>query len=308
MSPPPLDNRGWLRKHLAQLMKAGQEIQAMDASLPMKPSYDKGNWTGLKLIALKYYIRPFLDLLGQKKTLAYVDLLAGPGLDRLGERQVPVPGSPLIPLVVQESQHRFQLIVVAERKTEYYSALVKRIDRMPGHPLVTSLKGDINLRMDEVIEALKQAGVEHSLVFIDPEGLEFTWSTISTLVGNLDCDVIVNFPSAGVARCLAAEHTYETLSDFLGVGINEVGQLDADGAIQVYRRKLASLGLNISTEIEIPSGMGYRYHLIPAVRATQAGSPWFEPIFGSLKKRIGQTGPELLDLVAQQIDGVLGEL
>lgn len=90
-----LDDRTWMINHLGPLMEVGTEIDERDVKLPAKvPTYDKGYWTGLKLIALKYYVKPYLNILGPRKRLAYIDLLAGPGLNRLGDREVPVPGSP----------------------------------------------------------------------------------------------------------------------------------------------------------------------------------------------------------------------
>src|SRR5438093_6872621 len=97
------DDHEWLVKHLTPLMEAGKTLASQDKSLPVKdpPSYDRGYWTGLKLIALKYYLPPYLNILARRRRVAYVDFFAGPGLNRIGALRVAVPGSPMIPLLVR---------------------------------------------------------------------------------------------------------------------------------------------------------------------------------------------------------------
>src|SRR2546426_8778910 len=99
------DDRAWLAKHLSPLMEAGRKLLEFDSTLPIRdpPTYDRGYWTGLKLIALKYYVKPYLNILAGRTRVAFVDLFAGPGLNRIGKRRVPIPGSPLLPLTVRET-------------------------------------------------------------------------------------------------------------------------------------------------------------------------------------------------------------
>ncbi len=295
--------------HLESLMEVGREINEKDENLPAKrPTYDKGYWTGLKLIALKYYVKPYLNILGPRKKLAYVDLLAGPGLNRLGDRQVPIPGSPLIPMTLRESQHDYARYILVEHNKDYCGALEQRVSQYPENSTTLLLCQNVNSAITAVIDALEKDEIEHSLVFIDPEGLEFHWNSLTQLIDAIDCDIIVNFPSAGLARCLGKPDTYPTVARFLGIKETAIPGLESAQAIGLYRRALAHLGLNISMEIEISSGMGFGYHLIPAVRRTWAGSPWFGRIWGELKKRVDRTGAEFLDIIAQQIDGVLGSI
>lgn len=290
-------------------MEVGRDINERDTNLPAKiPTYDKGYWTGLKLIALKYYIKPYLDILGPRKTLAYLDLLAGPGLNRIGDRHVPIPGSPLIPMALRESKHDFSRYLLVEQDAAYCNALKQRVKNYPAQSKTLILCDDVNRVISKVIDSMEEDDVDHALVFIDPEGLEFHWNSLARLVKDIECDIIVNFPSAGVARCLGSPPTHATLARFLGVQQGQVPALTSETAIQVYRQGLAGVGLNISMEIEISSGTGFRYHLIPAVRTTFSGSPWYSPIWGGFKERVDRTGAKFLDIIAQQIDGKQGSL
>jgi len=64
-------------------MIKGREIQAIDATLPAAlPAYEKGYWTGLKLILVRYYMPGYLNILAPKMRVAYIDLFAGPGAGR----------------------------------------------------------------------------------------------------------------------------------------------------------------------------------------------------------------------------------
>src|SRR5438445_13673751 len=100
--PSKIDDHDWMLKHLKPLMEKGKELAARDSTLPVKDpeSYDRGYWTGLKLIALKYYIKPYLDILGARMKVGYLDLFPAPGLKEIVSRGVKRPGYPPSPIVV----------------------------------------------------------------------------------------------------------------------------------------------------------------------------------------------------------------
>lgn len=288
-------------------MEAGKEIFGLDTALPSKlPTYDKGYWSALKLLLLKYYIKPYLNILGPRKSLAYVDLFAGPGLDLLGENQVPFPGSPLIPLTISESKHEFSHFCFCDLDTSYARALEKRCCHYAGSGPVAVLNEDANEVVNTLNDRLEREDITHSLIFVDPEGLEMEWASLEILVETIPCDLIINFPSAGLARLLGRSDlaARERVSRFLGVPV-EVFPLEVteDWAIGVYRENLARLGKDISTEIRVMGTNSFHYHLIPAVRRTHGGSPWFPSIFGGAKRRIERISPNVLRIIADQIEG-----
>jgi len=311
-----IDDHDWILKHLEPLMSAGKKLAAEDPTLPVRDpkSYDPGYWTGLKLIALKYYIRPYLDILGQREKVAYVDLFAGPGLNRIGDRRVELPGSPLIPIMIHEEQpgRSFSLYVFSEQNPSYCHALGVRARRLcpEGARIEPPYEGDSNEYVSQLAGILRDNDIGHSLVFVDPEGLQWAWTSMERLIRTVPCDLIVNFPSSGFTRISTKTdlETRKTIARFLGMPVDDLpAVVDEDWAIQRYRTMLGSLGKDISTEIKITDYGAFHYHLIPAVRKTHAGSPWFRAL-RELKKRVDRLHGGLLGMVARQVDGVVGTL
>lgn len=305
-------DRDWLAKHLRPLLEAGRKLSAFDESLPdRQPTYDPGYWSGLKLISLKYYIRPYLNILAPRTSVGYVDFFAGPGLDRLGRRRCPLPGSPLVPLMIRETRDDrfFKRIFLCERKAEYDGALRKRVSEyLPGFCDRTFHRGDANRFVRKLPELVDEHGIGHCLVFIDPEGMEWKWSSMVRLVENVDCDVIINFPSTGIQRNSTNRdpETRRTMARYLGIPLKSLPfPVGSDWAIRTYRENLQGVGKDISTEIRVSAKGAFRYHLIPAVRKTATGSQWFR-IFLALKERIEKFDGDILGLIAQQLEGRQG--
>ena len=289
-------------------MDKGKELVALSQNLPSKslPTYDKGAWTGLKLILEKYYLKTYLDILGRNTRVGYVDLFAGPGLNLIGDEKVPIPGSPLIPIMLPESKQRFSSYIFSDTDKNYVKALRERV-RLARHDVsgtVNIMSKDANLVVDDLPKLLEEERIGHCFVFIDPEGMEFKWESLQKLVRDVRCDLIINFPSSGIQRNLHNPSTTRSVAEFLGPGTNHIpASADERWAIEMYRANLRRIGKDISTEIEVRSGSTFHYHLIPAVRKTYGGSPWFFRVFVEAKKKIERLSGEVLDIVAAQIEG-----
>ena len=140
--------------------------------------------------------------------------------------------------------------------------------------------------------------------------MEFKYDALSRLLGTVSCDVMINFPSAGLVRNLEKSDfkTISTIREFLGLLPTDPLPGGEEEAIQSYRTKLADLGKDISTEIIVSAGsVPYHYHLVPAVGTTAGGSPWFR-ILLTAKRRIERLQGEVLGIVAAQIEGRQGVL
>ncbi len=304
-------DRDWLIKHLTPLMDAGKDLMSKSNQFPVKfPTYDKGYWAGLKLILEKYYLKPYLNIQGKRGLkLAYVDLFAGPGLDLIGDRKVPIPGSPLIPIMIRETDYQFSAFIFSEIEEQYINALKKRVELFPSIENITKiLAEDANVVIHRLPDTLRSYDINHSLVFIDPEGMELKWTSLEYLANNVECDLIINFPSSGLHRNLHNPSVIPKIKEFLGLGSDNIpSNADEQWAIQIYRNKLATTGKDISTEIVVRSGNAFHYHLIPAVKTTYGGSPWFQAFIDAKQKIEGFTG-DVLGVIADQIEGRMGSL
>ena len=301
-----MDNRDWLIKHLTPLMEMGRKVNEHDKSLPVRPpTYDKGYWTALKLITVRYYMPGYLNILAPRMKVAYVDLFAGPGLNLIGDPPIPVPGSPLLPWAIEGTAHQFDSVILCEKKVEYADALENRVAEYDSSSAVLIYQGDANDLIIQLPLILKERSIRHSLVFIDPEGLDFWFSSLEELLDSVNCDVIINFPSMGITRNLNTPNPETALTVRRFLGMNETERLpqNEEAALEFYRSKLAALGKDVSTEIAVRAGDSqFHYHLIPAVKSTRGGSPWFR-ILQDAKRRIERLGGDAVRIIAAQIEG-----
>lgn len=310
------NSRDWLERHLRELMAIGGSIRGCDDNLPSHlPTYEKGYWTALKLVCLKYYIPVYLNILRKKGwRVAYVDLFAGPGLNLIGDAKVPLPGSPLIAVEHPGTRWPFDFHVFGDTNTEYVDALQKRLGFYRNSEkcrlysdAVETVKMDANELVKELPELMKEHSIRHSLVFADPEGLELTWDAVKYLSENLKySDWIILFPSAGLNRLMGRrdDASWNRIRDFIGPNSELLRDNPTEErAVGLYMSNLASLGKDISTEIAVVGTGSFHYHLIPAVRTTKGESPWFQKCFSPAKQKIESLSGEVLKIVMQQIEG-----
>jgi len=314
-----MSDRDWLEKHLRSLMEMGTPIQEKDCSLPVEPpTYDKGYWTGLKLMLLKYYIPTYLNILAPRGRVAYCDPFAGPGLNIIGDRKIPVPGSPMVSVAHAGTKHRFNYYVFGDIRDDYTKALQHRVEGYEDENgiVVTGDNSYINTieanKLAHLVpELFSEHNIDHCLFFIDPEGVEFRWESLEFLMSQCEnSDLIILFPSAGLRRLVGRkdEAAWRTIRDFIGPGSEDLQQGSSEEeTIELYRRNLSNLGKEISTEIQIKSSGPFHYHLIPAVGRTYRNSPWFR-VFEEAKLRIERCKGDVLGIIAQQIDGELGTI
>ena len=123
-------------------------------------------------------------------------------------------------------------------------------------------------------------------------------------------DLILLFPSTGVPRVLGLDEGpgLEKLRRAIGPGADELVQgCTEEQALELYRRNLISIGKDLSTEIRITGTGAFHYHLIPAVRKTARGSPWFA-VLEDVKSKVERLEPGIVQLVMDQIEGRMGRL
>jgi len=147
-----------------------------------------GQWSRDKHYFLMRYIDAFTTSMKSKqwKGLHYIDLFAGPGIERLKVSKVLDWGSPLI---AAKAPHRFNRLHLCEMNKRKYAALKSRIDEV--RPDSQVLHGDANVKIQEIVQEIPQGAL--SLAFLDPYGLHLEFETLK-LLSDIRADLIIFFP------------------------------------------------------------------------------------------------------------------
>jgi len=254
----------------------------------MRPS---GPWATEKLDYLQRYINVFETSMRERWEIRnYIDLLAGPGKNRIREAGTILLGSPLLALT---TEYPFTGCYFVDADAENTVTLQTRCDVSPHRDRVHIYTGDSNILIDDIVAKLKQD--EHrslNLAFLDPEGLELRWETVAKLASIRRMDLIINYPEGGLNRTMSKvfENTDETSVDrFFGTrswreiyaqwrltrhdGIH--GQL-----IDLYKSRLQTLGYS---EIRQADEIGDE----PLMRNVKRRAPLYRLLFAS-KHPLGQ--------------------
>ena len=171
-------------------------LEPEDDGLTMRPA---GSWAADKLDYLARYINVFETSMRNKwKVRYYIDLLSGPGKNRVRESGEVLLGSPLIALT---TQHPFTHYIFVDNSPENTAALRERCSVSPYADRVTILTGDCNTLVDQIVAQIQPVQWQSlNLAFLDPAGMELQWSTVEKLARLPRMDLIINYPQGGLRR------------------------------------------------------------------------------------------------------------
>lgn len=185
-------------------------LEPEDDGLLMRPSKPYAQY---KLRALEHYLTMTNNAMHNKPWIKryYIDLEAGPGKNRIGNSIV--LGSPLIALKAPNPPDRF---IFNELKKKAHQALTQRVTSSPLRERISVFQADANDIVDQVCNEIAEqdriADLKTSesirvwsafnIAFLDPEGLEIDWETISKLAQLKKMDLIINFSTSGVRRSI----------------------------------------------------------------------------------------------------------
>lgn len=172
-----------------------------DDGLPMRSS---GQWALEKLDYLKRLIDVFETSMRNKWPVRnYVDLLAGPGKNRIRGAGTISLGSPLLALT---TRHPFTKYYFVDFEARNADALSERCRASPHGNRVDIRVGDCNLLVDQIVtEIANDSRNSLNLAFLDPEGLELRWTTVARLASLRRIDLIINYPEGGLNRLMSRE-------------------------------------------------------------------------------------------------------
>ena len=187
-------------------------LQPVDDGLPMRPS---GRWAKKKLSILEHYIATSTVAMQNKpwRRRYYIDLQAGPGKNcvaRSGKCPTKDPdiflGSPLLALTTGAGFTDYYFV---ERDETLADTLQKRCQSISEHRHIQILTGDCNQAVNQIAAVIRQVDSPPfsktnwnslSLAFLDPEGLELDWTTVTQLASLKRTDIIINFSIGGLRR------------------------------------------------------------------------------------------------------------
>lgn len=149
------------------------------------------DWTDLKLDVIGAYLREFTKVLKNKfSELIYIDVFSGSGAREVLHKGAPANlveeareewieerrGSARIAL---ETQPPFTKLVFIERKRAFCRALRQLAEGYPDRE-VHILRGDANEMILQIIARPSWAGAR-AVMFIDPYGMQLSWSTLEAI-------------------------------------------------------------------------------------------------------------------------------
>ncbi len=266
-----------------------QYLNPVDDRLLMRPS---GQWVIEKLDYLYRYIDVFEKSMHNKWLIRnYIDLLAGPGKNRIRNTNQIILGSPLIALTTQFPFTGYYFVDIDPNNI---TALKERCN---ASPLINSIHietGDCNVIIDKVINQISSTQDQSlNLAFLDPEGLELEWSSVKKLAGIRKMDLVINYPQGGLNRMMTKVYrdTGNNIVDlFFGsqdwrkvysrFKSQHKSGLHRD-LIDLYKSKLQNLGY---AEVKGGEETGGNE---PLIRNTRRNAPLYRLIFAS-KNPLGE--------------------
>lgn len=256
--PTKSDFQWW--KERAELLRGTQD-QVDELFRRTGQAYEPGPWAIMKLALLGYYIQVYTNILGSSGTTNYVDLFAGPGIDRIRRTQHKIMGSPLLAEFAPK-RSKFTNLVLCEKEAEYTKALNVIL------PNAEIIDKDINKQGLAELEAFLRSHPGHSLVFADPEGLDLHFKTLMTVLSVTYSDVLVNYQPTSVNRVLGQVPQNPamegSLTDFFGTSAWKDGG-DGDQMLGLYCSQLRKLRDNVVT-VRVQGTRLFHYYIILATR------------------------------------------
>lgn len=286
-----LTGHAWLRSRLPELVKDTKKIAEICDIFN-----DAREWAALKLLFLFSYVQIYTSIIPKNfEKMYYIDLFAGSGVNKIDTTSDLLAGSPVI--VPMFARQPFDNLFLIERDYERRGCLHKRLSllQIPNFEVIglnREQKIDCNSEIDHVLPILSERST-HYLVFIDGYGLEVDWDTIMKLLKRSG-DLIIRFPTSEIGRVWGnanrgKEGDIRKIIKFFGNNIKSEIRFKKRGSnlLKTYMDQIQWGGREITKNIKIKGGQGYRYDLIFATRETRGGTPWIKAIL-HLKRKIEQ--------------------
>lgn len=172
-------------------------------------------WVRKKLNLLSKYLPAYTIIISKNFSgtqFYYIDAFAGSGKDKIKSTGEVINGSPLISLNVGPS---FTNHVFIESNDEFYDALTKRVHKHSKSGSTQVLHDDCNECIEKVLKGIP--AYAPIFAFLDPYGLELSWSTVEKLAKRRHVDFLITFMTMAVQRCAFNKKTWGAVDNFYGI-------------------------------------------------------------------------------------------
>jgi len=256
--PIKTDFQWWIER--AKLLKGSQD-EVEKVFQRTHQAYLVGPWAIMKLALLGYYVQIYTNILGKSKTINYVDLFAGPGVDQIKGTKFVIMGSPLLAQRAPRRNH-FTNLALCELNNDYAQAL-RTI--LPGSRVIDK---DINEEGLDQLQEFLNSHRGHSLVFADPEGLDLKFGTLIQIFGLTYCDVLINYQPTSLNRVLGQvaqnPRMADPLTSYFGTPAWKVGG-DGDQLLELYCSQIKKFRDNV-VAVKVQGTRLFHYYIILATR------------------------------------------
>ena len=206
-----------------------------------------------KPLLLRYYLNPLTRIVSNKfRRTCYLDGFSGPGRVRfaLGNEQYDIDGSPLIALRAKPGFTDYYFCDSDKRSRD---ALDIRIGQMQISRNVEVLPAqDFNLCLPSILAVVPVDCFVFA--FLDPDGLQVNWSTVSAIGTRRYRELLINF-SNGVVRCAQLARTNqrlrETMKAFMGAE-DKWWRYTSEEILETYKTNVRSLGSGFKHVLDLP--------------------------------------------------------
>jgi len=271
-------------------------------------------WTPLKLIALSYFIQPYLNImrgLERKRgrtALVYIDLFAGSGINRVGKYAL--AGSPIVAIdCATKARRQFDYMFFVDSSPEHIDSLQARLDYMASAEIkekgkllperkfawikenceIKCVVGDANQSLESIVNFLNKLRYRNYLAFIDPYKWQIKWLSLERLLQIPYGDVFITHQASLIAKEIAredlTEETKKEITDYFGVPEAEWSLLKKERDVRDFYidriREYRPYVQEITIRGKTSRGGTFKYYLIFATRKEN-------PVWGEAVQRLKQ--------------------
>lgn len=263
-------------------------------------------WSLKKLIVLRYYIYPFLDILRNNKfkKIHYVDLFAGTGLLKIEDKIM--PGTPLVPLLTtkeiikKKTTHYFDEYHISDIDGESIKLLEERINQVK-EDLPTSIhvqKTPFDKAVEEIFSGTPPTNENWKndayLVVLDPFGFDIDWNHLTQILRSGAVDVIIIFHTRLASWNQNKDQSAEKLTKMYG-DIDWVTCDSEDAFLEMYCKKIREIPSSwksFKTKTLSVERQNGKYHIIFVSR-----SPGADSVFEDMQKKFEAVDMNVLQFV-----------